>query len=292
MIQLGKNSVTGLDPKSDVRILREPTVYLVGRQTVDTEMVDRFLADHGVSWQTDTEVAGEHLAEVAGRVCYMSFAKPRPGGNKAYLDHILEVGHGSVLEHAVWNFVFTGISRSLTHELVRHRAGMGYSQLSQRYVDESVAEYVEPDVIAANPELHALWLDAIAHAHQAYVKLVEKLTEHYKDEPDKTLRRKLARQAARSVLPNATETKIFVTANARALRHFIEMRAQPPRRGRDPQAGRQGAPAHADGSTAFVRRLPARAPARRHLRGHHASSQGLTVGRTAGVSRLVRCYYY
>ena len=53
----------------------------------------------------------------------MSFAKPRPGGNKAYLDHILEVGHGSVLEHAVWNFVFTGVSRSLTHELVRHRAG-------------------------------------------------------------------------------------------------------------------------------------------------------------------------
>ena len=99
-----------------------------------------------MTWQTDTEVAGEHLAEVAGRVCYMSFAKPRPGGNQAYLDHILEVGHGSVLEHAVWNFVFTGVSRSLTHELIRHRAGFGYSQLSQRYVDESVAEYVEPDV--------------------------------------------------------------------------------------------------------------------------------------------------
>ena len=57
------------------------------------------------------------------------------------------------------------------------------------------------------------------------MKLVEKLQEHFKDEPDRTLRRKLARQAARSVLPNATETKIFVTANARALRHFIEMRA-------------------------------------------------------------------
>jgi thymidylate synthase (FAD) len=56
------------------------------------------------------------------------------------------------------------------------------------------------------------------------MKLVEKLTEYFKDEPDKTLRRKLARQAARSVLPNATETKIFVTGNARALRHFIELR--------------------------------------------------------------------
>ena len=101
---------------------------------------------------------------------------------------------------------------------------LGYSQLSQRYVDESVAEYVEPDCVADDPELHRLWLDAVAHSHQAYVKLVERLQEQFKDEPDKTLRRKLARQAARSVLPNATETKIFVTANARALRHFIEQR--------------------------------------------------------------------
>jgi thymidylate synthase (FAD) len=212
-------------PATDIRVLREPAVYLVGRQTVDPAALDRFLADHGVSWQTDTEVAGEYLAEAAGRVCYMSFARPRPGGNKAYLDHILEVGHGSVLEHAVWNFIITGVSRSCTHELVRHRAGWAYSQLSQRYVDESVAEYVEPDVIASDPQLHALWLEAVGQAHRAYVRLVEGLNERFKDEPDRTLRRKLARQAARSVLPNATETKIFVSANARALRHFIELRA-------------------------------------------------------------------
>src|SRR5438128_1590636 len=213
------------DPTKDIRVIREPTVYLMGRQIVNDGELDRFLQDHGVSWQTDTEVAGEHLTEISGRLCYMSFARPRPGGNKVYLDHIREVGHGSVLEHAVWNFIVTGVSRSLTHELIRHRAGFGYSQLSQRYVDESVAEYVEPDCIAAEPELHRLWIDAIGHSHQAYMKLVEKLQEKFKDEPDKTLRRKLARQAARSVLPNATETKIFWTANARALRHFIEMRA-------------------------------------------------------------------
>jgi thymidylate synthase (FAD) len=217
--------MTNFDPARDMRILRDPAVYLVGRQLVDPAEVDRFLADHGVSWQTDTEVAGEQLAEIAGRLCYLSFARPRPGGNKAYLGHIKEVGHGSVLEHAVWNLVFTGVSRSLTHELVRHRAGMGYSQLSQRYVDESVAEYVEPDCIANDPTLHAVWLETVSQAHQAYMKLVNLLAETFKDEPDRTLRRKLARQAARSVLPNATETKIFVTANARALRHFIEMRA-------------------------------------------------------------------
>ncbi|MBI2807618.1 MAG: FAD-dependent thymidylate synthase [Planctomycetes bacterium] len=209
---------------NDIKLIREPAVYVMGRQTVNDAEIDRFLTDHGVSWQTDTEVAGEHLVETAGRICYMSFAKPRPGGNHAYLGHILEVGHGSVLEHAVWNFLFTGVSRSLTHELIRHRAGFGYSQLSQRYVDESIAEYVEPDCIADDPELHQLWLDTVAQTHQAYVKLTERLLKLFESEPDRTLRRKLARQAARSVLPNATETKIFVTANARALRHFIELR--------------------------------------------------------------------
>ena len=216
--------MTPFDPTKEIRIIREPTVYLLGRQVVDNAELDRFLKDHGVAWETDTEIAAERLTETAGRVCYMSFAKPRPGGNQTYLKHILEVGHGSVLEHAVWNFVFVGVSRSLTHELIRHRAGWGYSQLSQRYVDESVAEYVEPDCIAAHPELHRVWLDAVAHSHQAYMKLAELLQETFKDEPDRTLRRKLARQAARSVLPNATETKIFVTANSRALRHFIELR--------------------------------------------------------------------
>jgi len=212
------------DPGKDIHVLRDPTVYLVGRQAIDSRELDQFLADHGVSWQTDTEMAAEYLTEVAGRVCYMSFAKPRPGGNKVYLEHILEVGHGSVLEHAVWNFIFTGVSRTLTHELVRHRAGWAYSQLSQRYVDESVAEYVEPDCIAQDPELHQLWLETVSQSHQAYMKLATRLQESFKDEPDKTLRRKLARQAARSVLPNATETKDFCIGQCPSLRHFIELR--------------------------------------------------------------------
>jgi thymidylate synthase (FAD) len=217
--------MSAVDSACPIKIIHEPTVYLLGRQVVDSAEVDRFLHDHGVAWQTDTEIAAERLTEIAGRVCYMSFARPRPGGNRNYLDHILQVGHGSVLEHAVWDFVFVGVSRSLTHELIRHRAGWGYSQLSQRYVDESVAEYVEPDCIAQDPQLHRLWLEAIEQSHRAYMKLAELLETSFKEEPDRTLRRKLARQAARSVLPNATETKIFVSANARSLRHFIELRA-------------------------------------------------------------------
>lgn len=208
-----------------MRVIRQPTVYLVGRPSLDQAEVARFLSDHNVvDWRTDTDNASEVLPEIAGRVCYMSFAKPRPGGNRAYLGHIKEVGHGSVLEHSVWNFIITGVSRSFTHELVRHRAGFGYSQLSQRYVDESVADFVEPDCIADDPELHEIWRSAVEHAQEAYVKLVNGLHHKFNDVDDKTLRRKLARQAARSVLPNATETKIFVTANARALRHFIELR--------------------------------------------------------------------
>jgi thymidylate synthase (FAD) len=208
-----------------MRIIREPSVYMIGRQVIDDAEIERFLGDHGVdSWATDTEVAGEKLMEIAGRVCYMSFAKPRPGGNAAYLHHLLEVGHGSVLEHAVWNFLITGVSRSFTHELIRHRAGFGYSQLSQRYVDESDTDFVEPDCIAADPELHAIWEDSVRQCQQAYVRLVEGLSRRFESIEDKTARRKLARQAARSVLPNATETKIFVTANARSWRHFLEMR--------------------------------------------------------------------
>jgi thymidylate synthase (FAD) len=205
-----------------LKVVREPQVYLVGRQVTDPPALDRFLADHGVTWQTDTEVGAEALAEMAGRVCYMSYGKGRKT-NREFLGHIVEVGHGSVLEHAVWSFLITGVSRSFTHELIRHRH-FSYSQLSQRYVNESDSAFIEPDAIAQDPELHAVWSEAVEATRRAYDKLVEGLQKRYADVPEATLRRKLARQAARSVLPNATETKIFMTGNARALRHFIELR--------------------------------------------------------------------
>src|SRR5262245_27532254 len=193
----------------DLKILKTPTVYLVGKQIVQSAELERFLADHGVNWSTDSAIPAEVLTETAGRVCYMSFSKPRPGGNSTYLNHIKEVGHGSVLEHGVWNLLLTGISRSLTHELVRHRAGFGYSQLSQRYVDESIPEYVEPNTIANDPELHAIWKAAVEKCHESYVALTSKLNEKLVDretaaaamltvDADRTAKRKAARQAARS----------------------------------------------------------------------------------------------
>ena len=184
-----------------------------------------FLPPADVPWSTDAD-GGQALAEFAGRACYQSWSKPNPrtATNAGYIRHILEVGHLSVLEHGTVSFYLTGISRSLTHELIRHRH-FSYSQLSQRYVPERDAAMVEPDVIADDPELHELFLQASANALESYEKLLEGLEKRFADVPNGTLRRKQARQAARSVLPNATETRIVVTGNYRAWRHFIAMRA-------------------------------------------------------------------
>jgi len=129
-----------------------------------------------------------------------------------------------VLEHGVVTFYLTGVSRSLTHELIRHRH-FSYSQLSQRYVPERDAAMVEPDVIAADPELHERFVAATDASLAAYTELLEGLEKRFAGVGNAVLRRKQARQAARSVLPNAIETRIVVTGNYRAWRHFIAMRA-------------------------------------------------------------------
>ncbi|WP_251079424.1 FAD-dependent thymidylate synthase [Frankia sp. AgPm24] len=184
-----------------------------------------FLPPSDVPWSTDAD-GGQALAEFAGRACYQSWSKPNPATatNAGYLRHILDVGHLSVLEHGTVTLYVTGVSRSLTHELVRHRH-FSYSQLSQRYVPERDAAVVEPEVVAADPALHALFQQATAASLAAYGELLEGLEKHFADVSAPTSRRKQARQAARSVLPNATETRIVVTGNYRAWRHFIAMRA-------------------------------------------------------------------
>lgn len=207
----------------------KPQVYLVGRQTVVAEELGRFLDDEGMTFATDTRVAAEILNEVGGRTCYMSFGKGRKS-SREYLENILSSKHGSVLEHAVWSFLITGVSRSLTHELVRHRAGFSFSQLSQRYVDEGEARYVVPPLVQQNAALREKWDETIETLRKAYAELAEATTEFVQQQHPEMAprdRRKWARQAARSVLPNACETKIFVTANSRAWRHFIELRGSP-----------------------------------------------------------------
>jgi thymidylate synthase (FAD) len=204
---------------------RSKYVPEIVQPTVQAIAWTHFETPEGIPWETDTD-GGQALAEFAGRACYQSWKKPNPSTatNAGYLHHILEVGHLSVLEHGTVSFYFSGISRSLTHELIRHRH-FSYSQLSQRYVPERNAAMVEPDVIAEDPELHAMFVAAADTAVAAYNDLLEGLEKKFADIEHATLRRKQARQAARAVLPNATETRIVVTGNYRAWRHFVAMRA-------------------------------------------------------------------
>jgi thymidylate synthase (FAD) len=196
----------------------EPRITLISRP--------QFLAPEHlpVAWLGES-TDGERLAEFAGRLCYMSQKNPAKRETREYLENIKKQGHGSVLEHANYSILLEGVSRSLTHELVRHRAGFSYSQLSQRYVDESEANFVVPPAVVGDKELEETWSAQIEEAQRSYVKLVEQLMERYAWVADKVHRRKMAREAARGVLPNSTETKIVVTGNARAWRTMLELRS-------------------------------------------------------------------
>ena len=112
-----------------------------------------FVAPPDVPWSTDAD-GGQALLEFAGRACYQSWSKPNPktATNAGYLQHIIDVGHFSVLEHASVSFYITGISRSCTHELIRHRH-FSYSQLSQRYVPENESQIVVPPGMEDDDEL-------------------------------------------------------------------------------------------------------------------------------------------
>jgi thymidylate synthase (FAD) len=172
--------------------------------------------------------AAERLAKFAGQLCYLSLGPGRTPDSQAqrYFQNILGSGHGSVLEHANFSFLFYGVSRSLTHELVRHRAGFAHSQASQRYIDGSKLRFVERPEFVADRELHELFIARIDRAATEYRLLVDMLTPRQAD-ASKLSRadiRKQVNQVARCLLPNETEAPIVVTANARAWRHFLQMR--------------------------------------------------------------------
>lgn len=168
------------------------------------------------------KVGDEELAvmEYAGRGCYQAYHKPNPATRDShdYIRNIIQQGHESVLEHYNITLDISGVSRSLTHELVRHRH-FSFSQRSQRYVDESSAGFVMPPSVDTRPELRKVALEVAQHAREAYETLYDTLSTH--------LPRKQAREAARAVLPNGIETQIVVTGNLRAWRHFVKLRIHP-----------------------------------------------------------------
>jgi thymidylate synthase (FAD) len=194
------------------------------RLVAHTRFVDP--AAFSPDWKPEQDASdSDNLIEAAGRSCYSSWKRPNPATatNAGYIAHILEVGHLSVLEHATATFYLTGVSRSFTHELVRHRH-LSYSQLSQRYVADAGA-LVAPPLLAGDPEAEAILAEHQQATADVYGRLTVRAGQLIPDGVAGTDRRKQAREAARAVLPNATETRIVVTGNLRAWRHFIDMRA-------------------------------------------------------------------
>lgn len=185
----------------------------------------QFASPDSVPWDTDA-AGGEALVEFAGRACYESWSKPNPATatNAGYLRHLIEVGHLAPLEHAAATLYITGLSQAAAHEMIRHRH-LSFSQLSPRQVPDGDPVVVEPGLIAADPQLHRRFRAAAEAASQAYTDLLAGLEQRLADSPDATLLRKQARQAARAVLPVAGETRVVVTGNYRAWRHFIAVRA-------------------------------------------------------------------
>lgn len=186
---------------------------------VDVIATTQFTPPADVPWTTDAD-GGEALAEFAGRACYRSWDKPKPATatNAGYLRHVIEVGHLTLLEHAQVTMYVRGLSRSATHELVRHRH-LSFSQLSQRHVIDDPA-FVVPDPVSGDPELRALFEDAAAKAREAYDELIEGITERLAG-TEGVARSKRAREAAQALLPGARATEIVVTGNLRAWRQLL-----------------------------------------------------------------------
>lgn len=230
------------------RLVTRPSVSLITKPKVDTAGLQEWIFSEGLEQVAANEETplgrfvkevermtanGDSISEFAGRFCYNSWRKGR--SKKAYVNNILSSAHGSVLQHVNYGFAITGVSRALTHELVRHHAGASPSQESQRYVDASSVRFVVP------PILLELWnnnlecgeaqeflrqnLEAVVNYIFWQDYITEALQEDGVDVNFKpSTRKKRANEAARSMLPNATETKVFWTVNVRALRNILEQR--------------------------------------------------------------------
>lgn len=182
---------------------------------------------------------GEETIAQAGKLCYSpvgvdEISKKQDGESiEKYVKMLANLGHLSPIEHISFTFAAEGVSRTLTHQLVRHRLA-SYSQQSQRYVKLDGFEYIIPPHIKENKEASEIFIKAMEEDQKAYDKLADILTKkHFEDlikegEDEKYAKRKATKMAiedARYVFPNACETKIVFTMNARTLLHFFNLRS-------------------------------------------------------------------
>ena len=165
----------------------------------------------------------EETVAMAAKLCYspsdIQSLKEKIGKNdqKAFVRKLMDMGHMSPVEHPDFTFAIEGISRACSHQLVRHRLA-SYSQQSQRYVSaEAGFDYIIPPSIKADPDMKKAFKKNMAEAQAAYKNLVTSLNKA-------GVKGEAANQDARFALPNAAETKIIVTMNARELLHFFRQR--------------------------------------------------------------------
>lgn len=205
-----------------MQIIASPRVTVISRPV--------FLNPSHFPFLATNESAAQDLAEFAGRLCYMSFGSGEISGHKtvqgrtqiaAYFENIKTQKHGSVLEHANFSLLIEGVSRSLTHEFVRHRAGFAYSQLSQRFVEPDNIAFVLPPAIRFDETdlIFQTWKKSCETDEAAYKALHARIQFERSDTTKKEMR-----ETSRSVLPNCAETKLVVTGNVRAWRHFLTKR--------------------------------------------------------------------
>ena len=220
--------------------LKSPGVVVLTRPRTNVRGLDGFLEGFDPALRfpeyldDPTELPdSSQLCKAAGQLCYASFGPRRTTNENAasYFERLTSAGHGSVLEHASFSFLLYGISRSVTHELVRHRAGAAFSQISQRYVSGAVLRFVERPEYQDDEELHRLFEERADGAAAGYEEMAGRLLDRQGEghamlsADQKTDARKKVQQTARSLLPNETEAPMVFTGNVRALRHIIEMRA-------------------------------------------------------------------
>lgn len=172
----------------------------------------------------------EKIIASAAKLCYSSsgvddiMENLTDENTEKFLNMLMSYGHESPVEHVSFTFAIEGVSRSLTHQLVRHRIA-SYSQQSQRYVKLNQFEYIIPPEIDKNEKAREIFIKAMEQSQKAYDELVDILKSKYTAEGMTSLSaEKKAIEDARYVFPNACETKIVVTMNARSLMNFFRHR--------------------------------------------------------------------
>lgn len=229
-------------------LIWQPDVFAIGQTQFNVAEFEAWIDHNGFQehklstsetplanlWaDVEEDDAIERMIEFGGRHCYRAWQSGRD--RDAYIQNIIEMEHGSVLEHSTINWAVQGVSRSLSLELARHRVGIALSQESQRYVDAKDIQFVVPPMVqflAGGSMSNALEIENFAHecerARGAYMRLQDSIiAEIQRASPNiksMTMVKKRANEAARAHLPNAAETRFLWTTNMRLLRHFLWLR--------------------------------------------------------------------